>query len=302
MNADTRFYVLEAFEALMFHSRWARASPEKPVNYGDALRCPVCGGFMSMLRWLPPYRIYLSSADPSRWGDFVWGAGIDAPLVSERFKTAYEQNDLKGILQFRGPVEIARIGKQPRRMLPTQLPTYYIADIDRMGPAADPQAEQRVYKPGTCIPCDFCQVCEGGYVARQERVVINTTTWSGEDIFIARGGPPCPVVSERFKGFVDLHQFTNCWLIPAEYYAYDSATMGYYVRPEALLSVEEAEFRRQFLSFWRWELEVKYVITRADRRRFQAFWQELRRQSPEVIVAFLQHAIEKMRLGHRLRL
>ncbi|MFN3691232.1 MAG: hypothetical protein ACK4UU_09945, partial [Fimbriimonadales bacterium] len=56
-------------------------------------------------------------------------------------KTAYEQSALRGILQFRGPVEVARIGKRSLRGFPTPLPTYYIADIERMGPATDPQAD-----------------------------------------------------------------------------------------------------------------------------------------------------------------
>lgn len=297
VSAITSFYVLEAFEASIFHPRWAYALSEEPTNRGEALRCPVCGRYMSMLRWLPPYNIRLSSAAPQKWGDFVWGAGIDSPLVSERFKTAYEQTDLTGILQFRGPVTIVRVGKNRPGALPNILPTYYIVDIERLGPATDPKAERRVYRPGTHVPCDFCQVSEGGWLVLRDRVVVDLSTWKGEDIFFARGGPPQPIVSERFKAFVEQHRFTNCWLIPAEYYAHDSATLGTYVQPRAFALVEDAEFRLQFLGFWKTVLLAKCAITHADRKRIQALWKELECQDAATIVKFLEQALERMRRG-----
>lgn len=290
-----RFYVLEAFEAQIFHQRWAYALLEEPKNYGEALHCPICGGPMSMLRWLPPYCIYLSSADPHKWGDFVWGAGIDVPLVSARFKEAYERTSLRGILDFRGPVEIVRIGKRRRGDLPVVLPTYYIADIERMGPAINPDAEERIYKSGTQIPCRFCLVTRGGYLLRRERTVVDTDTWQGEDIFFARGWGSQPIASERFKGFVEQNRFTNVWLIPTEYYAYDSLLGGSYIRPEALEAIDDLDFRRQLMNFWKTNMLVWYGIRRSDRKRVQSQWQELEQRDISEIVAFLQKLIGKRR-------
>ncbi len=294
-----QFYVLEAFEAMLFHTRWAYASPEEPKNYGDAMRCPICGGYVSMLKWLPPYCVHLSSADPRKWGDFVWGAGIDAPLVSVRFKEAYEGTNLQGILGFRGPVEIVRIGKRRRGDLPSVLPTYYIADIERLGPATDPGKEERIYTPGTRVPCGFCQVTEGGWLQRQARVVVDIDTWRGEDIFIARGGPSQPIVSERFKEFAEQHRFTNMWLIPTEYYAHDSPLGGWYVRPEVLEVVEDPDFQRQLISFWKRQIQVWYGVTWLGCKwvRAQCRWldQALKRGEISTIVAFLQRLIRKRR-------
>jgi hypothetical protein len=295
VNKAMRFYVLEAFEAMIFHWRWAYALSEEPKNRGDAICCPICGSAMSMLRWLPPYYIYLSSADPRKWGDFVWGSGINAPLVSARFKEAYERTSLRGILDFRGPVEIVRIGKRRRGDLPAALPTYYIADIERMGPAINPDAEERVYTPGTRVPCRFCLVPKGGYLLRQERTVIDTDTWQGEDIFIARGEGSRPIVSERFKEFVEQNWFTNVWLIPIDYYAYDSPLGGAYIRPEALEVIDDPEFRRQFMNFWKSNMLTWYGIRRSDCKRIQSQWRALEQLDIPEIVAFLQKLIRKRR-------
>ncbi|HOL56854.1 MAG TPA: hypothetical protein PK351_06265 [Spirochaetota bacterium] len=89
--------------------------------------CPVCGRAVSMLKWLPPHRVKLSSAKPEKWGDFVWGAGFTL-LVSDRFKAIYEQEDLRGV-KFFSPVGVVRIGTRKTGYLPSGMPTYYSIEV-----------------------------------------------------------------------------------------------------------------------------------------------------------------------------
>ena len=80
-----KFYVLEPEEGIEFGRKWAYAEVVDPVKYADCERCPVCGDPVSMLKWIEPYRIKLSSAKPEKWGDFVWGAGFSL-LISKQLK------------------------------------------------------------------------------------------------------------------------------------------------------------------------------------------------------------------------
>ncbi|MBI4719476.1 MAG: hypothetical protein HY763_16900 [Planctomycetes bacterium] len=55
---------------------------------------------------------------------------------------------------------------------------------------------------------------------RWKRIVLEPETWSGEDIFIARGCSAI-ITSERFRDFVERHKLLNIVLVPAEEYDYD---------------------------------------------------------------------------------
>src|SRR5436190_23860240 len=59
----------------------------KPINLGDAFLCPRCGNAISMLTWLPPYRVGLELHGQG-FGDFVEGTGYDV-LISERMAEAF---------------------------------------------------------------------------------------------------------------------------------------------------------------------------------------------------------------------
>jgi len=93
------FYVLEPDGGLLFGTKWAYADQMDPVRRGEGDDCPVCGGPIGGLRWLPPHRIKLSSAKPEKWGDILWGAGF-LLMVSDRFKMIYEAEGLTGITVF----------------------------------------------------------------------------------------------------------------------------------------------------------------------------------------------------------
>src|SRR5690349_12076663 len=85
------------------------ASKVKP-NRGDADRCPKCGGFITMLKWLPPFRVELEVFGKAL-GDVAFGTGDDL-ILSERFLEAWTREGLKGLHDVT-PVEIVRV--KPKR-------------------------------------------------------------------------------------------------------------------------------------------------------------------------------------------
>jgi hypothetical protein len=56
---------------------------------------------------------------------------------------------------------------------------------------------------------------------RLRRLVLEPGTWSGEDVFVARGLEGTIITSERFKEFCDREAFTNCVLIEAAHFHFD---------------------------------------------------------------------------------
>lgn len=209
----TNFYVLEPDGGLLFGTKWAYADQVDPVQLGESKKCPRCGGAVSLLRWLPPHRIKLSSAKPEKWGDFLWGAGIDL-MVSNRFKTIYEAEGLTGITMFYPPAEIVRVGRRKTGDLPSPLPEYHLIEIIWNGANLDDEASQAIRKEAKC---EFHR----GAVESLEHIVIEPGSWTGVDIFEARGLPGRVVVSERLKQVIEAYKLKNAWLIPAGKYAYD---------------------------------------------------------------------------------
>jgi len=63
----------------------------------------------------------------------------------------------------------------------------------------------------------ICLVCrQGQLLKRWKRVVIDAGTWTGEDVFYARGMPGTILVSERFKEVCERHGVQNAAFLPAE--------------------------------------------------------------------------------------
>jgi len=222
------FYVIEPADGKMFGTKWAYADLIPPVNRGDSQYCPVCGGAVSGLRWLPPHRIKLSSAKPGKWGDFVWGAGFPL-LVSSKFKEIYEREGLMGIEEFSATVEVVRMGTLKSGQFPIPPPTYHLIHILWGGANQDDIASGLTQEHPEVITCTFCRV--GVTRRKQERVVIEEGSWNGNDIFKPRNAPVPFMVSEPFKQAVEDYKLTNIWIIPAEKFAYDERRPGlWYVK------------------------------------------------------------------------
>jgi len=223
-----KFYVLKPEGGIRFGTKWAYYEEVDPVHIVNEQwdRCPVCGGGVGMLKWLPPYRVKLSSAKPEKWGDFVWGPSV-LLMVSERFKAIYEQEGLRGI-EFFEPVEVVRVGTRKRGDLPPDLPRYYMVKVIWDGANQDDVASKVVSKRAP--KCSYCRV--GGGLVRQEGIILEEGSWKGADLFWGRGTPGVILVSERFKEVVERYRLKNAWLIPAEKYAWDESRPGlWYILP-----------------------------------------------------------------------
>jgi len=211
-----KFFVLRPAEGQLFGTKWAYGVGAEPkVTKDIGPRCPVCGQAVGPLVWVPPHRLEVSSAKPEKWGDFLWGAWLSAPMVSARFKAIYEAEALIGVRCHSPSVQIVRVGRKKRGDLPLNPPTYHVIEIERLGPELDEDASGMTR---THLECPYCH---RGDAKRWTGVVIKLGSWSGEDIFFPRGLPGTCVTSERFRQIVESRGLTNARFVPADRYAYD---------------------------------------------------------------------------------
>jgi hypothetical protein len=179
---------------------------------GEAPQCPVCGRFIGPLAWLPPYRVELEMV--GREFPEIIEAGGDDLLVTDRFRDAYVARGLIGLSGF-DPVEVVRVKWRSHR--PSgEPPAYFHAGIARSGAAID-DAASGIVREGT--PCASCR--QARLIKRAQRLVLEHDTWTGEDIFIARGLPGTFFATERFKRMCDEENIRGAVLIPTEAYGFD---------------------------------------------------------------------------------
>lgn len=67
--------------------------------------------------------------------------------------------------------------------------------------------------------CSECGL--GGIIKRLRRVILRPDTWSGEDVFFARGLPGTILTSERFKSLCETAGLANCSFVDAEAFSFD---------------------------------------------------------------------------------
>lgn len=211
------FYILKS-DGLRFGTKWAYGQPVAPKVYGSARGCPVCGRAVSGKEYLPPHFIHISSAKPEKWGDFLWGAGFQL-MVSKRFQEIYEEEHLRGVEKFYPMAEIVRMGRQKRGNLALELPAYHLVEIEWNGANLDDERSQTVRRQPDC---SFCR----GSVKAHRGVFLEEGTWTGADIFIARGLNGVILASERLKQVIEQNSLTNVQLIPAQKYVYDETQPG----------------------------------------------------------------------------
>ncbi len=204
------FYVLDRRKAPVGEATTDFLEVE-PIRRGEAPRCPICGNFIGMKPHLPPFRVNIETWG-SRYGDLAFGPG-DQILVSERFKEEYHGHCLTGISEFEA-VEVARVLN--RKKIRDRRPQYYLASISRSRAAIDVEASGFVYgRPPTCPEC------KGGLIKRAALIVLEEGTWSGEDIFFARGLPGTIIVSEKFRKMCIEAELQNCPLVEASLFSFD---------------------------------------------------------------------------------
>ena len=101
----TQFYGLFPEELELFGKKWAYIEDARIINTGKPELCPVCGNPVSMLEWLPPHEIKLSTSKSPKLGDFLWGS-IFPFLISDKVKQLIAENEINGIKVHDKPVTI----------------------------------------------------------------------------------------------------------------------------------------------------------------------------------------------------
>jgi hypothetical protein len=147
------------------------------------------------------------------FGDIAFGPG-DELLVSDRFWNLFQKAKLSGLIEV-GMVEVFRL--RTHKKLRNAVPTYLCCRVSRSKGVVDDYASSLVREEG--MKCGECR--QGGIIKRSERVVLESDTWSGEDVFFARGLPGIILTSIRFKQFCDTNGFDNCIFIPASSFSFN---------------------------------------------------------------------------------
>jgi hypothetical protein len=208
----TRFYVLKSPKDYQ-QTAVTDYLPVDPYNVGDALKCGLCRKSISMGSWLPPYRVELEVWG-NEYGDIAFGVGNDL-LVSERFARLFQQAKLTGLKNY-NEIEIVEVISRGGSKLLLIPPKYYRVTVSRSRAAIDREAsELEGYEKIVCKECR-----EGG-VKRIKRIIMERRTWTGEDVFIARGLAGTIITSESFYDFYVSNNINAGELIPAEEYSID---------------------------------------------------------------------------------
>jgi hypothetical protein len=189
-------------------------SEEKGFNVGDAELCPACGRAVSMLTWLPPFRVELELYGKG-FGDFVFGHGGNDFLVSQRFRELYDQHGLTGLSGF-DLVDVIKVKVKSRKMIALQPPMYF-----RVSPQHGPAALDVVASGLEWVDSPTCRQCETGNLKRWKRLVLEPETWKGEDVFRPRKFSGEIMVTQRFKDACDADGITNAQFTPAEESGHD---------------------------------------------------------------------------------
>lgn len=179
---------------------------------GDFPKCPSCTAPLGMREWLPPFRVELET-----WGTEFGDVGLvsDVLVVSERFLQIFQEYSFDGLSDFR-PVEVVKVTHR-RRQVKTQPPPYFMALVHRTATTVDQTSSGYVWEDDSQV----CPVClQGGTLKSFAKIVVNETTWDGDDIFWPRGGTRL-IVSERFKTICEQQNIRGVVFYQAESYGYD---------------------------------------------------------------------------------
>jgi len=134
-------------------------------------------------------------------------------LGSARFWELFQGSGLTGLTEV-GPATIVKLKKHKR--FSQELPRYYCLRVSLSRASIDDEQSGIEREDAS-----DCPECHGGGLLRARRVMLEESSWSGEDMFIARGFPGTVLVTERFKRFCEANAISNCRFVPAEDYSFD---------------------------------------------------------------------------------
>lgn len=169
---------------------------------GDAPKCPKCGSFVGMLESIPPYSVHLET-----WGE---GFGdlcfwMNDFLASPRFRDEYNKSGLKGLSEFKRVTVLSH----KKYAFIDERPPEYFRTIPKVGAARiDPIASAIEWRDSKRPTCELC-LAGAGVLERWHHVVVDESSWSGEDIFYAYGLTGTLLVSSRFYEWANGHHFRN---------------------------------------------------------------------------------------------
>jgi hypothetical protein len=205
-----KFYVLKSPEA----SEGTAITDFLTVDaqHGEAPRCPLCGGYIGMMPTLPPVMVELELWEKT-FCDLSFGNGNQL-LVSSRFWDLWQASGLSGLDDI-GIVTVKKV--RPRLKIKEPVPTYRCCRVQRSRATINIAESGLEHEGG--IVCEECRL--GGIIQRARKIVLDADSWSGEDVFYARGLPGTMLASERFEEFIRKNRVTGCQLISADEFAFD---------------------------------------------------------------------------------
>ncbi|MDX1968591.1 MAG: hypothetical protein SFV23_15545 [Planctomycetaceae bacterium] len=217
------FFVLEKPESGTTQDRQEGTHSLKAEGFkvGVARRCASCGRLIGLLPWLPPYQVELTTFG-SHYGDII-REGEDL-IVSQRCMHIFQKNDIEGLGEFEA-VEVVKVihrGGSPVE----KCPDYFKASVVDSRTTVDHEASGMQWAPTIQdamkdqewglgdLECEECLLRKGVFVRRKQLVIV-PETWTGEDIFHARGGVHF-VVTSRLKDVCESNNIRNAHFVPAK--------------------------------------------------------------------------------------
>jgi len=185
--------------------------PSDFVAIGDAPKCPLCGKYIGMCPLVGKVAVDLEIWNDSA-DDVCFGPG-DEVLFSLRLKNAFEFAQLKGTT-FR-TVEVGKV-KSHKRGKPI-IPPYYLTNISRSRAIVDATASGIEWDGN--VDCEECHL--DGIIKRFKKIVLLPGSWSGEDIFFARGLPGIIITSKKFHAISDSIGLPSDLMIPIGKFSVD---------------------------------------------------------------------------------
>lgn len=206
-----RYFALEKEPIAERQQELVEASEVYVNKRDEAPRCPLCGKYIGLMFWRPPFRIELEV-----WGD-QWADIIELAndrLVSTRFVEAWGRSRLIGLSGFES-IEVDNVQYRRRKLGPP--PAYHRGVVCRSRTAIDQHASGFEWNaPPTCSECRTPDL-----LRRWRRIVFEPGSWGGEDIFFARGLHGSVFVTERFRDFCEAYRMKNTRFVPIEQYEHD---------------------------------------------------------------------------------
>ncbi len=212
-----KFYKLEIPGYSQYKFAWAEEV--KGAKFSDKFpECPICRRAIGQFEWLPPYKIVIKQ--PRKIGDFVYCGNLTDLIVSENFKSKYEECKLTGLEKF-FELEIDRMGtKNDSKYLKPKLfgTKVLISEVrvnySKMGTTWFSKPEQNI--------CELC--CpggggQGGIYQTYEKIILEKEI--SKDFFIPINFSGNIIGSVRAKEFIHSNGFTNVKLTPIEEAKYD---------------------------------------------------------------------------------